>query len=346
VKIVFEGVAMQIKKKSGEGDRNFKLNDDSDQLEEDGRTPASKHIDINMTTLSLNSLRQSAAGTANRPETIQVAGDKDLSLSNATSPGGDRAAFAWLKSVGGDSPELRPDGWERKAEAAVGRNEARGHMGTPLRFNKHSGWEQTQAVQETGGEDFGVEPLARKLAARFDGLVQEPRKTVVSALMPYIVATGFFVLVVGGSAFYFVVEDQSSGVRIAGRAHAVPLATLDVEGPSAMTSAGKLLDERTLSATSDSDRAPGSAAMIPVTMSEEVGEVSRIPALAPQEKNDMSLNAAAAEPLPPKLDTWAGTVETYKQFVGSNPAPAQTGEENSNNEQFLKQLEAWQNAKK
>jgi hypothetical protein len=191
----------------------------------------------------------------------------------------------------------------------------------------------TKPDEDHSDEEFGDDRrLAKKFAARFDEPIHAPRETLMSALMPYVAATGFFVCIAGGMVFYFAsgrgpFSDHKAGSALTGEISFQPKA---IQARVTNATVGQPAATKANPAKTDGRWTPQ---FMEAGLS---GSSSTRAAPAPQVTPPEPLQTSA------KLDSWSDTVATFKQFVDAKNAP-QPPKVEDDKARFLLQLEAWQN---
>jgi hypothetical protein len=266
----------------------------------------------------------------------------------AGGPRSNQSVFGLLRIIDGASADLS-DSFARRRQpadaAAASQSDGYAGNGIPSLASRLAGLDTRRGLANDEGEE--ERRLARRLTARFDEPVRAARQTMMSALTPYMAATGFFVVIAGGSAVYFIADSTSSKSKIAGSALADPRIPQDLKviaAWSATNSAPRPADEQTAAKKQPIQR---------TTLN--VGREQPRPApVTGWTTTPVEPDAGISSPKTPvsaqnsqeKLENWAETVETFKQFVGAKAVPQGQKAANLDNERLLEKLEAWQNAKK
>lgn len=359
---------MSIKMKSHESLDNFKLSGLADREDLDAGARNLDTPDKNFGSTDGLQKKPGAPRFLRPAESVRPDAGASESRSNANV---DYSMFGWLKVVDGTLPATPGTPRQNPATTVEPAGSKDSHSekesGVTLLQRKIAAMQTrfVTPVEDRLDEDFADERrMAQKFVARFDEPIHAPRETLVSALIPYVAATGFFVCIAGGTVFYFV---SGSSDHKAGRAPAsevsfepkvIPARTGDAAARSpAAKKAGIVRTSLTLPG--------GQMASQPVPAARGEAESS---ATANSGKNDTQWktqfieaglpgNAAAPsaqtlQAAPPEVtqapepsENWADTLATFKQFVDAkNAAPAQTIPDDK--ARFLQKLEAWQNNSK
>jgi hypothetical protein len=271
---------MQTKTKPGEAANIFRLSD----LPSDG--------DIDAVFFTQDETGRKAAAPLhshkeqNEPsvKASEIPGDeKDLSPDLASAePAGSGGALEWLKMMGNATSGLAADIWTPKDDFSARAFPSGEQPASQLRNSASSGNQRHAATSASGDgrEEFGEErKLAQKLAYRFDEPRHAPPQSLRAAAMPYVAATGLFVFAAGGALAYFATE-WSSDAQPTESQPAASITRLDQSGAR----------------KGDFQRAAVQTAPAPSTA---------------QAGRQAELGAPGAS----QLETWAGTVEAFKQLV-------------------------------